>query len=189
MNRIHRPHILGIDDGPFDKRKDSEAPVVGVMMEGHDLVEAVAISRFPVDGDKATDFLAGWIRGLRFCSGLHAVVFGGVTIAGLGVVDVEELSGALSLPVIVVNRHDPSDHRVAEALRAAGLEERIATLERTPAAWKLEDGVFVTHAGTDRDQAAGLVRATTAKSSLPEPLRLAHLIGAALKTGQSRGRP
>ncbi len=188
MNLIHRPHVLGIDDGPFDKWKDAEAPVVGVMMEGHDLVEAVAISRFPVDGKEATEFLAGWIRDLRFRSGLHAVVLGGVTIAGLGIVDIDELSVALSLPVIVVNRHDPSDHRVAVALRAAGLEERIATLERIPTAWKLADGVFVTHAGTDRDKAAGFVRATTAKSSLPEPLRLAHLVGAALATGQSRGR-
>ncbi len=188
MNRIHRPHVLGIDDGPFDKRKDAETPIVGVMMEGHDLVEAVAVSRFPVDGDKAAEFLAGWIRDLRFCSSLHAVVLGGVTVAGLGIVDIDRLSVTLSLPVIVVNRHDPNDHRVAEALRAAGLEDRIPTLERVPEAWKLTDGVFVTHAGADRNQAARLVRATTAKSSLPEPLRLAHLIGAALIAGQSRGR-
>ena len=38
-----RPHVLGVDDGPFEKfSPGAEAPLVGVMMEGADLVEAVA---------------------------------------------------------------------------------------------------------------------------------------------------
>jgi endonuclease V-like protein UPF0215 family len=44
------PHILGIDDAPFDKHQDALVPVVGVMMEGAAVVESVAIGAFPVDG-------------------------------------------------------------------------------------------------------------------------------------------
>jgi hypothetical protein len=48
--------------------------------------------------------------------------------------------------------------------------------------------VFVTLAGTSRDEAERILRAARGKSRLPEPLRLAHMIGAALVAGQSRGR-
>ena len=35
-----RPHVLGIDDGPFDVHAGGETPIVGVMTEGADVVEA-----------------------------------------------------------------------------------------------------------------------------------------------------
>lgn len=58
--------MLGIDDGPFAVRAGGEATIVGVMMEGPDLVEAVAVTRFPVDGDGATGFLGDWVTGPRW---------------------------------------------------------------------------------------------------------------------------
>lgn len=38
---------------------------VGVVMEGPDRIESIALGEFPVDGEGATDCLAGWIGGLR----------------------------------------------------------------------------------------------------------------------------
>jgi endonuclease V-like protein UPF0215 family len=35
-----RPHVLGIDDGPFDVHDGGATPIVGVMTEGADRVEA-----------------------------------------------------------------------------------------------------------------------------------------------------
>ena len=74
MSKPKRPHLLGIDDGPFDKRRDTTVPIVGVLMEAHDLVEAVAVTRFEIDGADAAGFLADWIVGLRFANTLHGVV-------------------------------------------------------------------------------------------------------------------
>lgn len=184
-----RPHLLGIDDGPVDKRGASPVWVVGVMMEGQDLVEGVAITRFPVDGDDATGFLADWVGALRFRPGLQGIVLGGITIAGLAVVDVIELARRTDLPVLVANRRDPRDHRLAEALRAAGFADRLAILERTPTAFPLGRGLHVAAAGASAERAAALVQASRAKSELPEPLRLAHLIARAITSGESRGRP
>ena len=184
-----RPHVLGIDDGPFDKHTDARAAVVGVMMEGADLVEAVALTEFPVDGEDATRFLADWVAGLRFASALHGVVLGGVTIAGLGIVDVTELSCRLQRPVMVVNRKHPEDGPLVEALRSAGLEARIPILEGAPNPWETAAGLHIAHIGASREDAERLLSATLNKSQLPEPLRLAHLIAAAVARGQSRGRP
>ena len=189
MTPVYRPHVLGVDDGPFDKRFDADVPIVGVMMEGADLVESVAVTRFALDGEAATEFLADWIAGMRCASALHAVVLGGITIAGLGIIDVGLLAGRLGRPVIVVNRHEPTDATLIGALRAAGMPERIAIVERTPAAWKMDAGLFVSHSEASPEAVRRIVSAIRNKSRLPEPLRLAHLIGSALVGGESRGRP
>ena len=183
-----RPHVLGVDDAPFEKRQQAPVPIVAVMMEGADLVESVAVSSFAVDGDDATGFLAAWLGGLRSLASVQAVLLGGITMAGLGVVDVAQLARRLDTPVLVATRREPSDAQLAEALSAAGLEQRIPIVERSPRATRVVDGLFVAQAGTTEDEAAHLVRATLRKANLPEPLRVAHLVGRALVLGESRGR-
>ena len=182
------PHILGIDDAPFVKGQADDVPIVGVMMEGAALVEGVALGAFPVDGAGATEYLADWIAGMRWYAALQAVVLGGITIAGLGLIDLAALADRLGLPILAATRRDTSTSELAHALQAAGLTDRLAILDRAPPAHRLEDGLYVTAAGTDAPTAERFIRATLNKAMLPEPLRLAHLIGAALVRGASRGR-
>ena len=183
-----RPHVLGIDDGPFRKGQTGPVPLVAVMMEGPNVVESVAVGSFPVDGEAVTDYLADWVRELRTFPGLQAVLLGGITIAGLAVVDTPSLAERLGLPVIVVTRRDPAKSRVGEALTAAGCSERLALVDRTPKALRCEEGLFVAAAGTGAAHAEALVRATLGKAAVPEPLRIAHLVARALVDGESRGR-
>ena len=86
--------------------------IVAVLMEGNDLVEGMAVTEFPVDGDDATGFLAQWVKTMRWEAALHAVVLGGITLAGLGLVDIEELASRLGLPVLVVTRRATANWRV-----------------------------------------------------------------------------
>lgn len=184
-----RPHLLGIDDGPFEKHRDPDTPLVAVMTEGSDLVEGVAITRFPVDGDEVTDFLADWVASLRFRPALQGIVLGGLTIAGLAVVDLPRLAEALGVAALAVNRRDPTAHRVDEALRAAGLASRSELLRRAPPSLRVDDGLHLAWAGTSREDALALLAASRRKSALPEALRLAHMVAAAVARGHSRGRP
>lgn len=188
MSTAPCPHVLGIDDGPFDKKTSRDTAIVGVMMEGARRVESIATERFAIDGDAVTDFLADWITGLRCFPALQAVALGGITIAGLAVVDVRALHAATKLPVLVVNRRDPARSQLEQALRTAGLEARLPIVERTPVARCLEEGLYVAAAGADDDEAERLVRATLDKARIPEPLRVAHLFARALEDGESRGR-
>ena len=135
MNPIFRPHTLGVDDAPFDKRQAGRVPIIGVAMEGHDVVESIALGEFPVDGDGATDYLASWIAGLRARPMLQAVILGGITIAGLGIIDVTALAERLGVAVLVVTRHNPARSELADALKAAGLTDRLSLLERIPRAY------------------------------------------------------
>jgi endonuclease V-like protein UPF0215 family len=188
VNPRPRPHILGVDDAPFDKRQPGSVPIVGVVMEGHDLVESVALGEFPIDGEGATEYLAAWIGGFRARPTLHAVILGGITIAGLGIVDLAALADRLGLPVLVVTRRNPAGSDLADALRAAGLSDRLAVLERIPRAFGVGEGLYLAHAGVTRLEAERLVGTTLAKARLPEPLRVAHLIGQAIVLRESRGR-
>jgi hypothetical protein len=183
-----RPRLLGIDDGPFTKGVDATTPLVAVFMEGADRIEGVALRSFPIDGDDVTACLARWIAELRFRPASHGVVLGGITIAGLAVVDLPALARETGLPVIAVSRRDPTGHRVAEALRAAGLGARLPLLERAPAAFRVDGALHAAVAGTSHERARALLLAARAKSALPEPLRVAHLIAAAVARGSSRGR-
>ncbi|HKA15965.1 MAG TPA: DUF99 family protein [Myxococcota bacterium] len=190
MRLPDRPHVLGIDDGPFEKHvAGARAPIVGVMMEGHDLVEAVAITEFPVDGGGVTAFLAEWIRARRFAPTLDGLLFGGITLAGLAVLDPAALARELGAPVVVVNRKERSDAPLRSALAKAGLADRAALLDSAPASLELPGGIYAGIAGGPHDLAAALIARTRAKSELPEPLRLAHLFAHALVRGESRGRP
>jgi endonuclease V-like protein UPF0215 family len=188
VNPKSRPHILGVDDAPFDKRQPGPVPIVAVAMEGPDVIESVALGEFPVDGEGATEYLAAWIGSLRARPMLQAVILGGITIAGLGIVDVTALAERLGLVVLVVTRHNPARSELAEALRAAGLPDRLVLLEQIPRAYRVSEGFYLAHAGASRVEAERLVTATLAKSRLPEPLRVAHLIAQALVLRESRGR-
>jgi endonuclease V-like protein UPF0215 family len=172
-----RPHVLGIDDAPFVKGQTEEVPIVGVMMEEATIVEGVAFGRFPVDGEGATEYLAAWAGGHRWAASLQGVVLGGITLAGLGIVDLRTLAARLGCPVLAVTRRPTRQSTLGEALRAAGYPERLALVERTPPARRIAEGLYVAAAG-----------ATLGKARVPEPLRIAHLIGAALVLGTSRGR-
>jgi endonuclease V-like protein UPF0215 family len=146
------------------------------------------VTEFPIDADGVTEFLGEWVAGLRLHPSLQAVVLGGVTIAGLCVVDVDALAARLRTPVLVVNRRDPARARVGEALTAAGLSPRLAILERTPPAFPIARGLWLACAGATPAEAEALALACLRKSQLPEPLRLAHLVARAIATGESRGR-
>ena len=183
-----RPRLLGIDDGPFTKGVDPSTPLVAVFMEGADRIEGVAFRSFPVDGDGVTAFLADWIAGLRFRPAAHGVVLGGITLAGLAVVDLAALSDATGLPAIAVSRRDPTEHRVGHALHAAGLAARLPLLERAPPPFAVDGALHASVAGATPERARALLLAARGKSALPEPLRVAHLIAAAVARGSSRGR-
>jgi uncharacterized protein len=183
-----RPHILGIDDAPFNKRQERPVRIVAVLMEGNDLVEGMAVGEFPVDGADATGFLATWIKAMRWQPALQGVVLGGITLAGLGLVDLEDLAKRIAVPALAVTRRPTAKSRVGAALTAAGLEDRLPVIGRSPAAIRVRPGLYMAFAGADREHAIALIEATLLKSRMPEPLRLAHLIASALERGQSRGR-
>jgi len=180
------PHAIGIDDGPFVKHRDASTIVVGAVLSGPAQVEGFLTSSLPIDGADPTPHLADWIVRSRFYPLLRVVFLRGITIAGLSVIDLPDLSSRTKLPVIAASRTAPEASTLAHALDAAGLSERKAVVARAGAAipWR---NLHLEIAGVAQHDAFALVDLFAGKSSFPEPVRLAHLIARAVVDGESRG--
>ena len=181
-------HIRGIDDAPFVKYTDDEVPVVAVMMEGATHVDGVALNRMKIDDPEATRFVIEWIKSMKWTASLQGIIFGGVTIAGLGLIQLPVFFRELNIPVITVTRHDTKESTLETALEAAGLSRLIPILNGNPPAVEIQEGIYASFVGVTEKEVVKLIRSTLQKSTMPEPLRIAHLVGAALVNGESKGR-
>ncbi|MCA1812712.1 MAG: DUF99 family protein [Halobacteriales archaeon] len=183
--------VLGIDDGPFSWG-DATTDVVGVLMRGGSYVEAVLRGQVRVDGDDATMAVANLVARSRYADQAQVVMLDGVCLGGFNVVDLDALHDALELPVMTVTRDAPDRAGIEAALRKhlPDAERRIDLLERHPLhrVATAHKPLWVSCVGMGLPDAEEVVRRTTVRGALPEPLRLAHLIAAAYRLGASRGR-
>jgi endonuclease V-like protein UPF0215 family len=189
MARRAFSHVVGFDDGSFDKYSQATVPVVGAVFSGLRL-EGVLCGRVRTDGANATRELVRMVAESKFAPQLQLVLLQGIALGGFNVIDLQRLNEELQLPVMVVARRQPRLDRIREALlanvpggaRKWALIEKLGPME--PVA-----GVFVQRLGLDLDEASEVIGRLAVHANLPEPLRTAHLIAGGIATGQSRGRP
>ena len=183
--------VLGIDDGPFTKHS-GKAIVVGILMRGGSLFEGMLKTEIEVDGMDATYKLMEMIKNSKYKDELKVVMFKGITIAGFNVIDIEQLSEALSLPVIVVSRKRPNFRKIFAALRKfPDGKERWQTIKRAGRVNKLKikgKYIYFQFKGIDKEDAKKIILLTCTRSLIPEPLRLAHMIASAIVKGETGGR-
>jgi endonuclease V-like protein UPF0215 family len=182
--------VLGVDDAPFTFR-DPGTEVVGVVVRAPSYVEGLMVSRVAVDGRDATDRLAAMIGGSRFRDNLALVLIDGAALGGFNVVDIAALHEAIKVPVATVTRKAPDTASMEKALRARfeDAEERLAVLRRQTLT-KIPAGqasLHVSCAGMETRALAIAIGRCTVRGTVPEPLRIAHLIATAIKKGESRG--
>lgn len=184
----HASYVVGFDDAPFERSHRGDVAIIGAVFNGARL-EGVIRGKVRRDGANATSRIATLIERSRFGPSLQAVLLQGVTVAGFNVVDLDALSARLNLPVVAVCRRKPDLDKIRRALLAAvpGGKRKWTIIARLGAAQRHRE-VYVQHAGVDWDRAVALVDRFAFNSNLPEPLRTAHLIAAALSRGESRHR-
>lgn len=178
-------HCLGIDDGPFERKRHRDVLVVGAVYRGGDVFDGLLTTRVRQDGWNATDRLVAMILGSKFREQLHYVLLDGIALGGFNVVDLDRLHAATGLKLVVVMRRLPDLPGMERALaHLPRAEERLARIRR---AGPIEPvgRLYCQLRGLDRAEAEDLVVLTATRSHLPEPLRAAHLIAAGLVTGQS----
>ena len=183
--------VLGFDDAPFH-RSDARVPVVGVAMRGGAYLEAVLRTEVERDGDDATERIAAAVEGYRGRANLVAVLLQNLMVAGFNVMDLPALHEATGLPVIAVARGKPDLEAVKSALHSVRIpngREKWDRIEKVvPKMAGLQGGRgTMTPVGIHPDEARELLALCTVRGVLPEPLRLAHLIGAGWVLGESKG--
>jgi uncharacterized protein len=181
-------NVVGFDDAPFAREHRGDVRVVGAVC-CRTRLDGVLSGRVRRDGANATDALVELVAGSKFREHIRAVLLQGIALAGFNVVDIHRLSEELDIPVVVTVRRHPRLAMVKDALfdRTPGAARKWALVERAGPLEQI-DAMWVQRIGLTRDEAIGLLRATTLHGNVPEPLRLAHLIAGGVTTGQSRGR-
>jgi endonuclease V-like protein UPF0215 family len=180
--------VIGFDDAPFPVGYAGKVKVVGTVYAGMRL-DGILVGEVEKDGLDAAEKLVVLVKQSKFAPNLHLIMLQGIALAGFNVVDVFALHEQLGLPILVVSRRNPNMAAIKEALVTSvrGGWQKWATIERL-GPMEPAGRVYVQRLGLSLDQAAAVVKRLALEGSLPEPLRVAHLIAGAIAEGQSRGR-
>ncbi len=170
--------IVGWDDGPFRLDKNETVPVVGAVTRGGDYLEGLEKTGIEVDGLDATSRIIEAIESSKHYEQLEVQMLDGITFGGFNVVDIEKLSEKTGIPSIAITKRKPD----FEALRKA-----LKNLPRWESRWRLikkagkprkvsKSSIYFQAAGIDPNRAEKLVKISSTRSKVPEPLRLADII-------------
>ena len=186
--RVIKPEIrvLGVDDGIFSPHRKGFAPIIGVVFRGGYWLDGVMSTRVEVDGFDAGKKIASMIVNSPHHKQLRVIMLDGVTFAGFNVVDIKKLNAETQLPVIAITRNRPNLKKIREALENlpksekrwkavvnAGKIFQVSTRAR-------DERVYMEIAGILKEDARKIVQLTSTRSSVPEALRVAHLIASGI---------
>ncbi len=186
--RIVKPEIrvLGVDDGIFVPHSKGFAPIIGVVFRGGYWLDGVMNTRVEVDGFDATEKIATMVTSSPHHNQLRVIMLDGVTFGGFNVVDIKELNTKTKLPVIAVTRNRPDFGEIRKALRKlpfpakrwkavvnAGEIYEVSTRSK-------KERVYMEICGIVEEDARKILKLTSTRSSVPEALRVAHLIASGI---------
>jgi len=179
--------ILGIDDAPFDKFKGGNVLVVGTIFRGGSWLDGLLSTKVRVDGNNATDRLIEMINKCKFKPQLQAIILDGIALGGFNVIDIEKLSKKTKIPVIVVIRRMPDFKKIKETLKKLKKERKYRLIEKAGKVYKVGQ-IYIQINGISLEDAREVLRISCTRSFLPEPIRVAHMIGAGIVEGESKGK-
>ena len=187
LRRGRRARTVGIDDAPFRRGQRQGVMVIGAVCAGTRFEGLLSTTVRP-DGFNAPRRLVDLVGGSKFADQLHAVLINGITLAGFNVVDLPTLQRELELPVIAVMRRQPDLTAVFRVVDKLSQPERRRRLFERGGPIHRGSNVFFQVHGADVKTAETLLDRVTDRGHIPEPLRLAHLIGGGIVKGESGRR-
>lgn len=182
LNRTIR--VIGFDDAPFLKGIDQHVPIAGVVCAGTRF-EGMVWGKVHRDGFDATQVICKLLIGRKFLPQLHILLLDGIGFGGFNVVNLPELASRLQLPCVTVMRRQPDLAAVEAAMsRLPHFQQRQQLLQQAGLIYDYSPFFFQV-SGEEPAVVAKVLHRLTDCGKVPEALRLAHLITAAVITGES----
>ncbi len=179
--------VLGVDDAPFVHQRGERANFSAILCAGTRF-EGMLWGDIEVDGADATDVLCEVIRGSKFYEQFHVFIMDGLAMGGFNLVDLPRLHQELARPCVAVMRKLPDMARIEAALHNfEDVERRLALIQAAGEVYEFDEFVFQCQ-GEEPEVVARALKLLTREGYVPEALRMAHFIGAAVKMGESSSR-
>ncbi|MBI2550544.1 DUF99 family protein [Candidatus Woesearchaeota archaeon] len=179
--------ILGIDDSPFDKFRDKKVLVIGTFFRGGSSLDGVMTTTAAVDGSNATARIIRMVKKSKFYTQLRAIMLNGIAVGGFNVIDIRQLHEKTKIPIVVVMRDYPEVEKIKATLERIGMRDKVKLIEKAGTIHKAGK-VHVQLAGCSLEKAKELMKISCTRSHIPEPIRVAHLMAAGIKLGESKGK-
>ncbi|GAB4277837.1 MAG: DUF99 family protein [Oscillatoriaceae cyanobacterium] len=185
--------VIGFDDAPFfrppggnlaAREEGAKVSISGVVCS-NTRFEGMIWATVEQDGLDATDTISQTLQNSKFLPQLHLILFDGIAFGGFNIIDLPLLHQRLQIPCIAVMRHQPNLPAVKDAIkRLPQAETRLEILQRAGTIYEYPPFVFQV-CGEEPEIIAATLHRLTDCGKVPEALRLAHLIGAAVIKGES----
>jgi len=117
--------VIGIDDASFDRFRDKETLVIGVLYRGGQFMDGVITTEVKIDGDDSTKKISQMITNSKFLKQTKYLLLDGIAVGGFNVIDVKRLHEKTGLPVIVITRKYPDFEEIICTLKKIGMEQRV----------------------------------------------------------------
>jgi len=183
--------LLGIDDSPF-KFSDKQGTVIGVIMCGGECLEGVLKNQVTIDGDDATSVCIQMVENSRHKIQLKAMLLDGGALGGFNIVDIEKIYAKTNLPVITITRDKPDFIKIKSALKKnfKDWRKRFNLINRGELyeVKTKHNPIFVKCAGMNINEAKEIIKISTIRGVIPEPIRMAHMIASGITRGESYGK-
>jgi endonuclease V-like protein UPF0215 family len=179
--------VIGFDDAPFAHIRDSAVKISGIVCS-NTRFEGMLWGEIKKDGQDATDTIIQLLKTSKFFDQVNIVLTDGIAVGGFNIIDLERLSAELGKPCVAVMRKYPNLQSIDNALKNfPDYQDRIALIEKAGEIFTQEPFYFQVK-GCSPTTASQVLNQLTDNGNVPEALRLAHLIGSAVITGQSSNR-
>lgn len=184
--------ILGVDDAPFIPHTNQLVMLIGTVFRAGNWLDGVLRTYIDNDGCDSTEKIVKMINQTRHKDQLGVIMLDGITFGGFNVVNIQKIFHETGLPVIVVMRKYPNFDKIKKALKHfTDWKDRWRNVLDAGEIFKIkikdENYLYIQVSGIDVGNAEKIVKLSTTRSAIPEPLRLAHIIASGVITGESKG--
>ena len=184
IRRKRKIRAIGFDDAPFVRHQSEKVPIAGIVC-AQTRFEGMVWGEIQPDGWDATEVICKLLTNSKFLPQLHLVLLDGIGFGGFNLVNLPTLAARLQLPCVAVMRKLPNLTKMTNAL--SRLPDRDRRLQLLQKAGKIHHypPFYFQVCGEKPEIIAPALAHLTDRGKVPEALRLAHLIGAAVVNGES----
>ena len=179
------PITIGFDDATFDLYSDVKTThLIGVTCQGTRIVH-VGRRRIQIDGSDATENLIDLVK--RTEKHVQYILTDTITFGGFNIVDIQKIYEKTKKPVIAITERDVDLDSVKKALIKkfpSNYREKFRFIANAGNLYETDvltaggvSKVFYHAIGIENNEVESLLKKLCIDSKIPEPVRIAHLIG------------